>query len=57
MWPASAAIPPRGMTNVGLPVVGERARPLDLTGLDGRRVRLDDLRGQAFLLIFLRHAG
>jgi peroxiredoxin len=45
------------MSSVGAPTVGERARPFDLPDLDGRRVRLDDLRGQAFLLIFLRHAG
>ena len=45
------------MTDAGAPVVGERAGPFDLTALDGRRVRLDDLRGQAFLLVFLRHAG
>ena len=38
-------------------MVGERARELDLVDLEGRRVRLDDLRGQAFLLVFLRHAG
>lgn len=39
------------------PGVGEPARPFDLVDLDGRQVRLDDLRGQAFLLSFLRHAG
>lgn len=38
-------------------MVGERARELDLVDLEGRRLRLDDLRGQAFLLVFLRHAG
>jgi peroxiredoxin len=45
------------MTDATAPGVGDRARPLDLVDLDGRRVRLDDLRGQAFLLVFLRHAG
>jgi peroxiredoxin len=42
---------------VSAPAVGERARPFDLPVLDGRRLHLDDLRGQAFLLVFLRHSG
>jgi hypothetical protein len=45
------------MTDASAPVVGEHARPFGLVDLGGRRVRLDDLRGQAFLLVFLRHAG
>jgi peroxiredoxin len=45
------------MTEARAPVVGEQARPFGLVDLDGRPVRLDDLRAQAFLLVFLRHAG
>ncbi|NUR77990.1 MAG: hypothetical protein HOQ28_17095 [Thermoleophilia bacterium] len=45
------------MADTTAPAVGERACPFDLVDLDGGRVRLDDLRGQAFLLVFLRHAG
>jgi len=45
------------MTNITAPSVGEPARSLDLPDLQGRRVQLEDLRGRAFLLIFLRHAG
>lgn len=45
------------MSSPAAPAVGDRARPLDLHNLDGRQVRLEDLHGQAFLLIFLRHAG
>jgi peroxiredoxin len=45
------------MTDVSAPATGEPARSFDLADLDGRTVRLDDLRGKAFLLIFLRHAG
>jgi peroxiredoxin len=45
------------VTDATPPTVGERARPFDMVDLEGRRVRLDDLRGQAFLLIFLRHAS
>ena len=45
------------MTGVRAPRVGEPAPPFDLVDLEGRRVRLEDLRGRAFLLIFLRHAG
>jgi peroxiredoxin len=45
------------MSRATAPEVGEQARPLDLVDLDGARVRLEDLRGRAFLLIFLRHAG
>jgi peroxiredoxin len=57
--PPPAILPPRwgAMTGVTAPAVGERARPLDLHDLDGRRVRLEDRRGQAFVLVFLRHAG
>lgn len=57
MHAAPAGMPPERMSNVDAPTVRERTRPFDLVDLDGRRVRLDDLRGQAFLLIFLRHAG
>jgi hypothetical protein len=39
------------------PKAGEGARPFELVDLDGQRARLDDLRGRAFLLVFLRHAG
>ena len=39
------------------PSVGETARPLELPDLGGNRVRLEDLRGRAVLLVFLRHAG
>src|SRR5262249_22680677 len=52
-----ASNPGAVMTDAVAHEVGERARPFDLVGLDGRRVHLDDLREQAFLLIFLRHAG
>ena len=45
------------MTGGAPPAAGDRARPLALHDLDGRQVRLEDLRGQAFLLVFLRHAG
>ncbi len=38
-------------------VVGEQAPPLDLPDLDGRVVRLADLRGRPVLVSFLRHAG
>ena len=37
--------------------VGESARPLALPDLGGNLFRLEDLRGQAVLLVFLRHAG
>jgi hypothetical protein len=57
MRPARPAIPRRPVTGATAPVVGERARSFDLLDLGGRRVRLDDLYGQAFLLVFLRHAG
>jgi peroxiredoxin len=60
MHPAPLAIQPRkphAMSGATAPQVGEQARPLDLVDLDGARVRLEDLRGRAFLLIFLRHAG
>jgi hypothetical protein len=60
MHPAPLAIPPgksATMSHTTAPRVGESARPLDLVDLDGARVRLEDLRGRAFLLIFLRHAG
>jgi hypothetical protein len=60
MHPAPLAIQ-RGksatMSRSTAPRVGESARPLDLIDLDGARARLEDLRGRAFLLIFLRHAG
>lgn len=45
------------MTDMRAPRVGEPAPRFDLADLKGRRVRLEDLRGRAFLLIFLRHAG
>jgi peroxiredoxin len=45
------------MADATPPAVGDPARPFDLVALDGRRVCLDDLRGRAFLLVFLRHAG
>ena len=48
---------PRRVTEIAAPQVGERARPLDLADLAGQRFRLEDLRGRAFLLVFLRHAG
>jgi hypothetical protein len=60
MHPAPLAIQPgksRTMSRTTAPHVGEPARPLDLVDLDGARVRLEDLRGRAFLLSFLRHAG
>jgi hypothetical protein len=60
MHPAPLAIHPAKsatMSRSTAPRVGESARPLDLIDLDGARVRLEDLRGRAFLLIFLRHAG
>jgi hypothetical protein len=60
MHPAPLAIhprTPRAMSRTTAPRLGESARPLDLVALDGARVRLEDLRGRAFLLIFLRHAG
>ena len=45
------------MTAMAAPRTGERARTFDLVDLTGARLRLEDLRGRAFLLIFLRHAG
>jgi len=60
MHPAPLALQPRtrhAMSGATAPHVGEQARPRDLVDLDGARVRLEDLRGRAFLLIFLRHAG
>ena len=60
MHPAPLAIQPGKsptMSRTTAPRVGESACPLDLVDLDGARVRLEDLRGRAFLLIFLRHAG
>lgn len=45
------------MTAVTPPAVGERARTFDLVSIEGDRVRLEDLRGRAFMLVFLRHAG
>jgi cytochrome oxidase Cu insertion factor (SCO1/SenC/PrrC family) len=60
MHPAPLAIQPRtphAMSRATAPDVGEQARPLELVDLDGARVRLEDLRGRASLLIFLRHAG
>jgi peroxiredoxin len=47
----------RAMTAVSPPAVGERARTFDLVSIEGGRVRSEDLRGRAFLLVFLRHAG
>jgi peroxiredoxin len=52
-----AGIRERTMTAATPPAVGERARAFDLVSIEGQRVRLDDLRGRAFLLVFLRHAG
>lgn len=43
--------------HVSEPTVGDRARPLTLPDLDGNIVWLDDLRGRAVLLVFLRHAA
>jgi hypothetical protein len=59
MHPAPLAILPGKSSTMSRTTarVGESARPLDLVDLDGARVRLEDLRGRAFLLIFLRHAG
>ena len=45
------------MTGLAAPRIGEQARPIDLVDLEGAHFRLDDLRGRAFLLIFLRHAS
>lgn len=39
------------------PRVGDTAPALDLPDLAGERRRLEDLRGRAVLLVFLRHAG
>lgn len=39
------------------PQVGQLAPPLELPLLAGGQVRLADLRGQAVLVTFLRHAG
>lgn len=39
------------------PSVGESVRPLELPDLSGNLFRLEDLRGRAILLVFLRHAG
>lgn len=47
----------RTMTAATPPAVGERARAFDLVSIEGLRVRLEDLRDRAFLLVFLRHAG
>lgn len=53
----STAARPLAGDDVSAPSVGEPARPFNLTDLEGRRLRLEDLRGRAFLLVFLRHAG
>jgi peroxiredoxin len=37
--------------------VGEPAPPLELPDLGGVRVRLENLRGRAVLIVFFRHAG
>ena len=39
------------------PAAGRSAPPLELPDLDGRPVRLADLRGVPVLAVFLRHAG
>ncbi len=39
------------------PFPGERAHPLELPDMHGNLSRLEDLRGRAVLLVFLRHAG
>lgn len=39
------------------PHVGDPAPALELPTLDGGPLRLVDLRGQAVLVSFLRHAG
>ena len=39
------------------PETGDRARRLELPDLRGGLVRLEDLRGRAVLLVFLRHAN
>lgn len=39
------------------PTVGAPAPPLALPRLGGGRVVLEDLRGRASLVVFLRHAG
>ena len=39
------------------PALGECAPPLELRDLRGNLTRLEDLRGRAVLLVFLRHAG
>jgi peroxiredoxin len=39
------------------PEVGDPAPPLELQTLEGSGFRLEDERGRAVLLTFLRHAG
>ena len=39
------------------PAVGEPAPLLELPDLEGRELRLADLRGRPVLVSFLRHAG
>jgi peroxiredoxin len=39
------------------PSAGDPAPTLERPDLDGKFVRLGDLRGRAVLVVFLRHAG
>jgi len=39
------------------PDVGDPAPRIELPTIDGELLRLDDLRGRAVLVSFLRHAG
>ncbi len=43
--------------HAGAPEVGDKAPPLELETLEGSGFRLEDERGRAVLLTFLRHAG
>jgi peroxiredoxin len=44
-------------THARAPEVGDQAPPLELETLEGSGFRLEDERGRAVLLTFLRHAG